>query len=274
MAAPSAITARMSAPSRGVHSRSTPNASRAPPVFAAVRAGQRPAPAPPGRVRHRPVMARLAVVDGRDLDRLDSRPDLTSSRRCRLSASYPPVGERDLAQRVAAEQPHAVLGVRHPAAGGGEQRDAGGAVADSPDERHRAALAAVADHDVGAARLASTKAGIRSGACWPSESSTTIASGAVGSASRRAVPAATALPLPPFEARRMTRTRSSPRTRRASARWPPGRRRPQGRPRRRGAACSPRPRPRDRRRRPGSRRPRARAEGAAPGAPARAGARR
>ena len=47
--------------------------------------------------------------------------------------------------------------------------------------------------------LASTNAGMRVGSCWPSESSMTIASGGVGSESRREAPAATALPLPPFE---------------------------------------------------------------------------
>ena len=58
------------------------------------------------------------------------------------------LGRRDVAQHLRAEEAHAVLGVGHPAAGDGQKPDAGRAIANPPAERHRAAVAPLADHDV------------------------------------------------------------------------------------------------------------------------------
>ena len=92
----------------------------------------------------------------------------------------------------------------------GEQRDARGAVADPADERHRAARRGGCRsrrRRGGSPRRRPGCARDRAGRRSRARRSPPAASGC---ASSRAAPAATALPLPPFAARRRMRTRSSP----------------------------------------------------------------
>jgi hypothetical protein len=108
-------------------------------------------PAHGERVDHGPEVARLAVVDGRDLDGRDRPPGGEQGAEVAALGLVAALGQRRRLQRLRAEEAHAVLGVGQPGARGGEQREAGGAVGQAPVGRHAAPIAAPADHDVGGA---------------------------------------------------------------------------------------------------------------------------
>ena len=184
--------------------------------------------------------------------------------------------QRHVAQGFGPVEPHAVLGVGDPAARGGEQREAGRPVAEPARARHRAPIAAVADHRVRPrARL---------------DEGRDARAGRAGRRSRapRSPPAGGG----PRAAPRRRRPRRCPSRRCGPAQQPhatlagqlverardrrAARRRPRAPPRPRARGPRGRPRPRGRTRTPGSRRPRAagraRSDRARPAAPA--GARR
>ena len=115
MARPTAIAAATRAASRGA-SRAVPRAASG----SASRGRRAAETRPPARAPRGPCRPRAGSGSARPRRSSGSRPtrprarDFDQRAQMPALASKPPLGERERPQRLAAEQPHPVLGVRHP----------------------------------------------------------------------------------------------------------------------------------------------------------------